>query len=271
MDFTHKRYQELVAALRREGYRFLLFRELEHAPDHDPGNPCVILRHDVDRLPQRSLALAKVERDAGVRSTFFFRTKPVSFSHEIMRQIKEMGHEIGFHYESLSDASGDMELAWEYFRNDLEKFRPLGGVVSIAMHGRPLSPWDNRTLWEHFDYREAGIECEAYLDIDWGRFLYFTDTGRCWNSKNNIRDHVEKNGKGGRAITAKIASTKDLVKFVPEKFDMVISTHPERWTGSFAGWLQVLATDSAINMAKQVIRHLPLSRPKPGDDRSNSK
>ena len=36
--------------------------------------------------------------------------------------------------------------------------------------------------------------------------------------------------------------------------DAVISTHPERWTASALGWLQVLATDTAISIAKRMLR-----------------
>jgi hypothetical protein len=36
-----------------------------------------------------------------------------------------MGHEIGYHYEVLSEANGDPEKAIELFRSNLEKLRQI--------------------------------------------------------------------------------------------------------------------------------------------------
>ncbi len=249
MDFTHNTYRRLLETLQDQGYTFLTFRELARS-NGSIGAPYVLLRHDVDRMPGRSQALAELESQEGVQSTYFFRTKPVSFSEAVIARIQALGHEIGYHYETLSDAKGDMELAWQLFAQEVKKFQRFGGVESIAMHGRPFSPWDNRALWERFDYRSLGIRLEAYVDIDWSQFLYLTDTGRSWNGKDNFRDHAS-----GTPKLHDIHTIKDIIKIIRgERPNLIISTHPERWTGSVAGWLQVLITDSAINILKRTLK-----------------
>jgi len=251
-DFSHKKYISLLEALKKNGYRFRRFAELPLAHGGGDG-PEVLLRHDVDRMPGRSMQLARTEAEHGAKSTYFFRSKPISFNKEIVERIAELGHEIGFHYESLSDAHGDFKKAWKLFNDDLAQFSPICTVKSIAMHGRPFSPWDNRDIWRHFDYRAAGIAIEAYEDIDWGRYLYFTDTGRRWNSESNVRDHVATSDSSQSRLA--VTWTDDLIQLIETRQpDLVISTHPERWTAGIDGWLQVYATDMGINMAKRILK-----------------
>jgi hypothetical protein len=59
------------------------------------------------------------------------------------------------------------------------------------MHGSPLSRYDNRKIWEQFDYRKYGIIGEPYFDVDFSKVLYLTDTGRRWDGEHvSIRDKV---------------------------------------------------------------------------------
>ncbi|WP_269849870.1 hypothetical protein [Methanosarcina horonobensis] len=67
----------------------------------------VLLRHDVDRMPGRALATAQIEHELGIKATYYFRTSENVFKPDIIRQIRDMGHEIGYHYETLSEAKGD--------------------------------------------------------------------------------------------------------------------------------------------------------------------
>ncbi len=252
-DFTHRRYAELIRALQGRGYGFLTFREL--AAGH-LASPHALLRHDVDRLPGRALALARLEHGLGVKSTYFFRVKPVSFHPGVMRAIAGMGHEIGYHYEELADCAGDRELAWARFKENLARFQVVGGVKSLAMHGRPFCAHDCRDLWDSHDYRDCGVALEAYRDLDWSRYYYFTDVGRCWNSKANLRDHAPGARNAGLARPPR--STPELAALLPRlEGDLVISTHPERWCASAPGWLQVLAWDFAVRQAKRLLARSP--------------
>ena len=59
------------------------------------------------------------------------------------------------------------------------------------MHGSPLSKFDNRKLWEKYDYKEYGIIGEPYFDVDFSGVLYFTDTVRRWDGFDfSVRDKV---------------------------------------------------------------------------------
>jgi hypothetical protein len=249
-DFTHLMYEELLLFLKKKGYSF--YRFVDYARKSPLNNPHAILRHDVDRFPKRALKLARLENRLHVTSSYFFRIKKTSFNAEIIEKISEMGHEIGYHYEELSDAKGDIRLAWRLFQENKKRFDQFGGITSIAMHGRPFSKWNNQELWKHCNYDDVGVLLDAFQDIDWQDYLYFTDTGRSWNSPENRRDRVPS---GHYQKTSRIHTTNDLMSFLEAcREKTVISTHPERWSDSSFSWILSLMQDTLINQIKRLKR-----------------
>ena len=60
------------------------------------------------------------------------------------------------------------------------------------MHGSPLSRISNLDLWQTRDSKALCIAGEPYLDVDFTKVFYLTDTGRKWNNGTaGIRDRVE--------------------------------------------------------------------------------
>jgi hypothetical protein len=71
-DFTLKTYRSLLIAFRRAGYEFITFEE--YCSGAAAGmERVVVMRHDVDLRAGNALALAEVEREMGVRSSYYFR------------------------------------------------------------------------------------------------------------------------------------------------------------------------------------------------------
>ena len=119
-DFTLEAYKTYLRALRASYSNILRFDDFLKT-DPSPDRFCLI-RHDVDRFPRRALKMANVEHKAGIQATYYFRAKPHVFNPDIIQSVEKLGHEIGYHYESLSDANGDMSMALKYFEKSLNKF-----------------------------------------------------------------------------------------------------------------------------------------------------
>jgi len=82
-----------------------------------------------------------------------------------------------------------LNQAYELAKKHLAQLREVADVKTICMHGSPLSKYDNRDLWNHYDYRDFGIIAEPYFDLDFSKVLYLTDTGRRWDGEEvSIRD-----------------------------------------------------------------------------------
>ena len=95
MDFTLKTYKNLLRTLKTRGFAFYTFSGYLQKEQAKRPNQQVILRHDVDLLPENALQTAKIENNLGIRSTYFFRIIPEVFQPGIIREIAGLGHEVG--------------------------------------------------------------------------------------------------------------------------------------------------------------------------------
>lgn len=189
-DFTFSTFQEVLDGFRSNDYLILTFRD--SVSFGKEKQKYLILRHDVDRFPLQTLKMAKIEAANGISATYYFRIVSSVFKPDIIREVAALGHEIGYHYEDLSLCRGDMGKAITTFEQNLDKLRAYYPVQTICMHGSPLSRWDNKTIWQHYDYKKYGILADTSIDIDYNRVFYITDNGRAWNRTNvSIRDKVE--------------------------------------------------------------------------------
>lgn len=262
-DFTLGSFGGLIERLLGEGYNFIPFREFKGV-DYER---VVILRHDVDLLPENSLKTAEIENQLGIKGSYYFRIVPESFDTNIIKRIYDLGHEIGYHYEdvdlvinnykliinSLKDKEELIDLAYKSFCDNLERMREIVRVETVCMHGSPRARYDNKMIWEKYDYRELGIKGEPYFDVDWNVFGYLTDTGRRWNGdKYSIRDKVDSRYKFDFKRTEDIIRNVDML---PDR--MMITVHPQRWTEGYFLWGKEMVWQNFKNGVKYFKNKLP--------------
>ena len=254
-DFTLEIYRELLCALRQKGYQFLTFEQYCQLKASLPKK-FVILRHDVDLKAKNSLQTAQVEHELGVQASYYFRVVPQSNQPEIIRVIAALGHEIGYHYEDMAVADGNVEKAIAHFKEQLAYFRQYYPVRTICMHGAPTSKWDGRDLWKHYDYRDLGIIGEPYFDVDFSQVFYLTDTGRCWDGyKVSVRDKIPMYQDQWTNQGLVYHSTKDILHAVDESTlppRIMMTTHPQRWTDQPKEWIKELLLQTVKNWVKRL-------------------
>lgn len=175
-DFTEETYQKLLDKL-LEGYQFIGFSD-----PIDEKKPQVIWRHDIDVSVYRALRLAEIEYFKGIRSTFFvllyswfYNIHDPEIIENIIK-IRELGHEIGLHYDY--NYHSHLNKKNEFFIDSLRKQKKelediLGfSIQSFSMHNPTLMPKDmvlNQN--ELMDaYRFPGIE----------KFKYCSDSNGLW-------------------------------------------------------------------------------------------
>lgn len=252
-DFTTQKYEQLCLGLLEGGYKPVTL--YTYLSEHPFDERICILRHDVDRKLKNALIMAELEYRMGIKSTYYFRY-PYTFDPNIILNIASLGHEIGYHYETLAKTGGDHKMAIRLFDRELREFKKIVDVKTICMHGSPLSKFDNRELWKYENFSKFGIIGEAYLSIK--KVNYFSDTGRKWNSKNNIRDFLYGNSKN----PININNTDELVSLTKrreiERF--YILTHPERWSSNISDWANSYLKDCAFNIGKKVLKTISVKR-----------
>lgn len=252
MDFTRKAYRQLVSQLKDSGYVFITYQQ--YCEGYLPQR-FVILRHDVDLKPKNSLAVARDEAALGAKASYYFRAVPESWDEAVIQEIACLGHEVGYHYESLTTCNGDIQKAYDDFKTNLEKLRTLVPVNTICMHGSPRSPYDSKDIWKHYDYKTLNIIGEPYLDTDFSKMLYLTDTGRCWDGyKVSVRDKIPTFQDEWISKGWIFHSTNDIILAsqngtLPSK--IMITTHPQRWNDNLSSWLSEYFMQNLKNSVKR--------------------
>jgi hypothetical protein len=111
-DLPH--YVELLDAARSGGYRFAFF-------DREPQQGDVLVRHDVDMSLEAAIAMAELEAEHGVASTYFVMTRSDFYNLDgragvaALARLRELGHRVGLHgvYPDASlDDRFDPVVAW---------------------------------------------------------------------------------------------------------------------------------------------------------------
>lgn len=244
------KYRELLEAIRSTSYGTTAV----HDYIVSPMDRCIILRHDVDRAVERNLAMARLEAEFGIRSTYYFRHVKDVFIPAAILEVAELGHEVGFHYEVMDKAKGDVQKALEIFKTELDELRQYADVTTACMHGNPLASWSNRDMWKDNDFRDFGLIGEPYFSIDYSKVLYLTDTGRTWADRNiRVKDVLETPDDCLNARYCKrIRTTDDVIELVKaEEVDQIcILAHPNRWCEGIPGWTRELVMQNLKNVGK---------------------
>jgi len=232
-DFTLDIYKLLLNELQESDYHFYSFEGYLKIENH--ADKFLILRHDVDKKPGNALYMAAIERSMNIKASYYFRVQNEILYENEIKEIVNLEHEIGYHYENLAEINRRQkiegrrqkektenkrklediyELAIMDFEKNLEKLRKIYPVKTICMHGSPLSKWDSKRLWEKYNYRDFGIIGEPNFDIDFNEVLYLTDTGRRWDGSSfNVRDKVDEKIKDRRQKKEVIKSEARNTKF----------------------------------------------------------
>ena len=98
-DFTVDAYRDLLI-LAKKHYKFASYSDIPF------GQKFILWRHDCDYSLNRAYALARIEADERVRSTYFLNPHCEFYNlfekdqHRLVKEILAMGHEIGLHYDA---------------------------------------------------------------------------------------------------------------------------------------------------------------------------
>ncbi|HPV56579.1 MAG TPA: hypothetical protein PKW61_05575 [Tenuifilaceae bacterium] len=269
MDFSLIVFAKLIEKSLTKGFSFFTVADFAEKKIYSSSitTKSVLLRHDVDLKPQNSLATAIIENKLGIRGSYYFRMVPESYNVDIIKQIADLGHEVGYHYETMDTVNEKFRInnlkfkneeerideAYKLFCENLEEFRRIYPVKTICMHGSPKSAFDNRDIWKKYDYKQLGIIGEPYFDVDFDKFFYLTDTGRCWNGyKYSVRDKMAQQEhwiKQGLVFK----TTNDIIKAIKADrlpLQTMITLHPQRWTNNYFEWSKELVAQRVKNIVK---------------------
>ena len=174
MEFTYRWYRELLGLLADAGYPVATYHNFTSFPR------CVILRHDIDNSLEQALCLGRVEETCNVSSTYFallstdFYNVASRKSREALWALRDMGHEIGLHFDEKAYPDGTPAETICHILQERDTLSDILGmpVTTVSMH-RP----SQATL-------DANLEIPGMVN-SYGRtffhdFKYLSDSRRRW-------------------------------------------------------------------------------------------
>ncbi|GAB3036047.1 polysaccharide deacetylase family protein [Natronobiforma cellulositropha] len=242
-DFTFDAYERFLQAATENDFEVLTVAS--YLQRDEPPERFVLLRHDVDRKLDIAYSMAQLEARYDVSSTYYFRTS--TFDPDLVGAFEGFGHEVGYHYEELARANGDVDLAYERFERTLEAFRRHATIETACSHGSPLSPHRNLDMWDEERPPESfDLLGEAYLSVekddeDPTLPSYCSDTGRRWG--------LVEPGFG------LVETTADLVSLLESGAcdKLYVLAHPGRWSRTGPEFVERVAWDVAAEAGKRAV------------------
>jgi hypothetical protein len=164
---TYARYAAFLQRLTAFGAVVAPLRELWE--DRSQDRLRFGVRHDVDLRLDAALQLGRIEREHGVRTTYYvLHSAPYYSDPELiprLRELQALGHEVGLHYDlvTLQVVEGGDPRA--YLRAELERLRGAGiDVVGVAAHG---AYWAHRLGYKNdYFFRELSTPQEGFPHVD---------------------------------------------------------------------------------------------------------
>jgi len=214
-DFTLDHYREILARIRAT-HRTLSFGEA--APLGEALleiERFVLMRHDVEFSLDAALTMARADREAGVRSTFFVQIGSDYNLFEAegaaaVEEILSLGHDLGLHYDLglLERSGGDpVDLA----RRSIDLIEGFfGAEIRAASPHMPMR--SGRTL------PIPGI-VDAYDPLYFERIKYLSDSTQVWR--------------------------EGVVTSLLDEYDQIqLLTHEYHWTEEGLGWDELLLLEA---------------------------
>jgi hypothetical protein len=242
---TRRRFSRTVSPARWQEYRKLLAMATDHGyavisveswltdPAIAKDTDVIVLRHDVDQYPASALRMAHIEGQLGIRSTWYFRWRTANA--DVVRAIRDAGHEVGLHYETLTrellrrnlspaDAPSLLTYARKMLREELAEFAArYGPTRSACPHGDTRVPGvHNGVLLQGEDLSLYGLRWDSNATI--GRLpldVWLTDRSSAEGRWKDSLDPIDM--------------------IIDRRSPVLAVVHPNNWVSGIALWSDRLA------------------------------
>lgn len=225
-----------------------------------------ILKHDVETDVFKACRLAEIEQKYGHRGSYYVQAYLLDNEKNILllKQMKDMGHEITYHYDVLDSNKGDMEKALEEFESNVGKFEKHGfEIVTVCQHGNPVIERigynSNRDFFRSDKVQKTYSHITDIMvdfpDKTGTEYDYYSDAGRKFKLifdpiNNDIVNSDEKNTE-----FKNLDAVFDAIRATEKNF--IISTHPHRWTESALEYILKMVAFKVVKAVAKMFMKIP--------------
>ena len=181
MEYSLQSYRLIMEQALASGYAFAPFTETEAATAKR-----IYLRHDVDYSLEMALRLAQVNAELGVQGTFFVLLRSQvynllsAWSHDLVRQIHELGQHLALHAATRGLAPDQIEAT---LRADFAFVKRNYSMLA------PVFSWHNPTadLLRQFSAEQVAHLTNVYSARFIKDIAYFSDS----NMRHSADDFLD--------------------------------------------------------------------------------
>lgn len=177
-EFTRDRYRAHVRQIKSQ-YPCRFYH------DFDPKERFVLLRHDIDMSVHAALALARIEAEEGVQSTYFLLPGSIYYNlldpyvQRVTEEICSLGHALGLHFDARNypvDTVAALEKHLHAERRFLEEYCNLS-IKAFSFH-------NPATLTDEFrEHSYAGM-VNTYAEYFRTQLEYVSDSNGIWRHRS---------------------------------------------------------------------------------------
>lgn len=260
MIFEYKRWDDFCKKLHDNGFISIPACEVKKMV-----GKYIVLKHDVETDVSRAMELAKIEHRYGHRGTYYVQAYLIKDKKNIklLKIMQKMGHEISYHYDVMDSNKGNLESAIHEFEENFQNFEKYGfHIVTVCQHGNPvverIGYTSNRDFFrsQHVQklYPEVADIMVNYKEKYHTDYLYYSDAGRKFKLifdpiNNDLINTDDKN------IT--FNNLDDILVEVKKADNIIISTHPHRWTKSAVEYMIKNIIFKVAKGTAKILLHIP--------------
>jgi len=185
-NFTIEDYSKLLKAFQKT-HNYTLFSEYDDLSDKEN---VILLRHDIDYSLKHAYKIAELEKNLGIKSTYFLLFSSPFYNIlddeniKLAKKITALGHEVGLHYDVNVILDGNKKNPYSLFNAKINLLSNLieKPIKTIAMHNPSVSGED---IFSGTDY--INVYHKKFVQD----MAYFSDSCMAW--RNNFVKHLEQN------------------------------------------------------------------------------
>lgn len=262
MIFTYKKWNLFCKKLASQGVFSVSARDVFFV-----NKKYLVLKHDVETNVKKAYKIALIESKNGHIGSYYVQAYLLKDSKNIrlLQKMKDMGHEISYHYDVLDFAKGDIRLADEEYQKNLDLFNKSGfDIVTVCQHGNPIVERKGYTSNRDF-FRNKEISSKYFSQSDImvnfadkakTRYKYYSDSGRKFKLiydpfYNDVVDSEDKN----------VAfNNLDLLLCDIGDENAIISIHPHRWCRSAVLYVIKTSFFKAVRFFAKLLIKIPFMK-----------
>jgi hypothetical protein len=171
-------YKKLLKSFLKIGYKSIKYEKVNKVKKH------LIIRHDVDFLPEDTLILSKIEKSLMLKSYYFFLVNTDFYNiqsdkcRNIINILQKNGHEIGLHFDCK--LYKEEKIIEKKAANECKFLESITGKkVNIISFHRPNEIMLNRK-------KKIAGRMHTYMPNFFKNISYSSDSGGYWKYGNPL-------------------------------------------------------------------------------------